>query len=114
MEGVTQSEVKSMRDSYNNPQSLTLIKCKNSQEFLFDQDNTIRLKNYTNLCLTVAKKPSRKGRGGSPVHLMRNLSMQKCNIQSFIYQTWGIRHFIILFISIYINLNKNTIFFTRK
>ena len=79
--------------SYNNPLSLTLIKCKNIQEFILDEDNTIRLKNNTNLCLTVAKEESRKGGGGSPVHLMRNLSMQICNNKHSIYQTWVIRYF---------------------
>jgi hypothetical protein len=38
---------------------------------IFDEDNTIRLKGNTNLCLTVAKEESRKGGGGSPVHLIR-------------------------------------------
>ena len=79
--------------SYNNPLSLTLIKCKNTKEFILDEDNTIRLKNNTNLCLTVAKEESRKGGGGSPVHLMRNLSMQICNNKHSVYQNWVIRHF---------------------
>ena len=79
--------------SYNNPLILTLIKCKNSQEFIFDKDNTIRLKNNSNLCLTVAKEESRKGGGGSPVHLMRNLSMQICNNKHSVYQNWVIRYF---------------------
>ena len=78
--------------SYNNPLSLTLVKCKNTQEFIFYEDNTIRLKNNTNLCLTVAKKPSQKGGGGSPVHLKRNLSMQICTKEDFAYQTWVLRH----------------------
>ena len=78
--------------SYNKPLSLTLVKCKNTQEIIFYEDNTIRFKNNTNLCLTVAKKPSRKGGGGSPVHLIRNLSMQICNKNNFTYQTWVIRH----------------------
>ena len=72
--------------SYNKPLSLTLVKCKNTQEFIFYEDNTIRFKNNTNLCLTVAKKPSIKGGGGSPVHLMRDLSMQICNNKYFAYQ----------------------------
>ncbi|MDC0228171.1 hypothetical protein OAK51_06705 [Alphaproteobacteria bacterium] len=78
--------------SYNRPLSLTLVKCKNTPKFIFAEDNTIRFKNNTNLCLTVAKKPSRKGGGGSPVHLIRNLSMQICNNKDFAYQTWVIRH----------------------
>jgi len=79
--------------SYKNPMSLNLIKCNNTQKFIFDEDNTIRLKNNTNLCLTVARQKSRKGGGGSPLHLMRNLSMQICDNRLFVYQTWGIRHF---------------------
>ena len=78
--------------SYNNPLSLILVGCKNTQEFIFAEDNTIRLKDNTNLCLTIAKEESRKGGGGSPVHLIRNLSMQICNKKDFAYQTWVIRH----------------------
>ena len=54
---------------------------------------TIRLKNNTNLCLTVAKEKSRKGGGGLPVHLIRNVSMQICNDKLSVYQTWSIRRF---------------------
>ena len=79
--------------SHNNPLSLNLIKCKNIQEFIFDKDNTIRLKDNIDLCLTVAKEESRKGGGGSPVHLMRNVSMKTCDKKHYVYQTWVIRHF---------------------
>ena len=79
--------------SHKNLMSLNLIKCGNTQKFVFSEDNTIRLKNNMNLCLTVAKGNSRKGGGGSPTHLKRNLSMQTCNQQLSIYQTWGIRRF---------------------
>ena len=79
--------------SYNNSLSLNLLICKGTQEFIFDKDNTIRLKNNINLCLTVAKEEARKGGGGSPVHLMRNISMQICNKKHSIYQTWVIRYF---------------------
>ena len=79
--------------SSNNPMNLSLIKCGNTQEFVFTQDNTIRLKSNKNLCLTVAKGNSRNGGGGSPLHLIRNLTMQICNEQKSIYKTWGIRGF---------------------
>ena len=78
--------------SYN-PLNLNLIKCRNTQEFVFIEDNTIRLKHNKNLCLTVAKANSRQGGGGSPLHLIRNLSMQTCNEQKSIYKTWGVRGF---------------------
>ena len=79
--------------SSNNPLNLNLITCGNTQEFVFIEDNTIRLKNNKNLCLTVAKGNSRNGGGGSPLHLIRNLSLQTCNEQKSIYKTWGIRGF---------------------
>ena len=79
--------------SSNNPLNLNLIKCGSTEEFVFSEDNTIRLKNNTNLCLTVAEGNSRKGGGGSPLHLIRNLSMQTCDEQKSIYKTWGIRGF---------------------
>ena len=79
--------------SSHNPLNLSLIKCGNTQEFVFTQDNTIRLNSNKNLCLTVAKGNSRNGGGGSPLHLIRNLSMQICNEQKSIYKTWGIRGF---------------------
>ena len=79
--------------SSKNPLNLNLLKCDNTEEFVFSEDNTIRLKNNTNLCLTVAEGYSRKGGGGSPVHLIRNLSMQTCNQQNSVYKTWGIRGF---------------------
>ena len=78
--------------SYNNPLSLTLVECKKIKEFIFNEDNTIRLKNNINLCLTVAKGKSKKGGGGSPIHLIRGLSMQICNKKDSVYQTWVIRH----------------------
>ena len=79
--------------SSSNTLNLNLIKCGNTQEFVFGEDNTIRLKNNKNLCLTVAEGNSRNGGGGSPLHLIRNLSMQTCNQQKTIYKTWGIRGF---------------------
>jgi hypothetical protein len=78
--------------SYNNPLRLNLTKCQNSEKFIFYKDDTIRLKDNTNLCLTVAKDESRKGGGGSPLHLIRNLSMETCNKEDSVYQNWVIRY----------------------
>ncbi len=79
--------------SSKNPLNLNLLKCGSTEGFVFSEDNTIRLKNNTNLCLTVAEGNSRKGGGGSPLHLIKNLSMQTCNQQNSVYKTWGIRGF---------------------
>ena len=51
------------------------------------------MKSNKTLCLTVSKENSRKGGGGSPLHLMRNVSMQKCNEKLSSYQSWGVRYF---------------------
>ena len=72
--------------------NLSLEKCGSTEEFVFSEDNTIRLKNNTNLCLTVAEGNSRKGGGGSPLHLIRDLSMKNVTTK-FVYKTWGIRGF---------------------
>ena len=79
--------------SSENSLNLSLEKCGSTEEFVFSEDNTIRLKNNTNLCLTVAEGNSRKGGGGSPLHLIRDLSMKTCNQQNSVYKTWGIRGF---------------------
>ena len=79
--------------SFNKPFSLNLQKCKTKQIFIFGEDNTIRFKNNKDLCLTVVRENSRKGGGGSLVHLMRKLSMEVCNSQMLNFQTWGIRYF---------------------
>ena len=73
---------------------LSLIKCHNAQEFEFNLDNTIRLRKNSSLCLTVANEDSKNGGGGSPVHLIRNLSLEACSEENSIYQTWGVRRFM--------------------
>ncbi len=79
--------------SSKNPLDLSLIKCGNTQDFVFGKDNTIRLKNNKNLCLAVAEENSRDDGGGSPLHLIRDLSIRTCNEQKSIYKTWGMRGF---------------------
>ena len=74
--------------------NLKLVNCDKYQAFIFNTDNTIRLKERTNLCLTVADGPSRAGGGGSPVHLIRNLSVQPCNKEQSLYQSWGLRRVV--------------------
>ena len=40
-----------------------------------------------------SKENSRKDGGGSPLHLVRHVSMQKCNEKLSSYQSWGVRYF---------------------
>ena len=73
--------------------SLQLNKCRDGQlqRFDWDKEGRIHLMDDENLCLTVAQGESRKGGGGSPVHLIRNLSMETCGDTLKPFQRWGMR-----------------------
>ena len=73
--------------------SLQLSKCRNGQlqNFAWDKKGKIHLMADENLCLTIAQGESREGGGGSPVHLIRNLSMEICNDTLKQFQRWGMR-----------------------
>ena len=73
--------------------NLRLRKCDRNklQNFEWSNKNQIRLIDNRKLCLTVDETKSKKGGGGSPVHLMRNLSLELCSKSLNIYQAWGIR-----------------------
>ena len=72
---------------------IQLRNCRNEkfQEFELSEKGRIRLVSNLKLCLTVAQGQSKKGGGGSPVHLMRNLSLELCNDTLNFFQTWGAR-----------------------
>ena len=73
--------------------SLQLTKCRDGQlqRFEWDKEGKIYLMDDESLCLTVAQGESRKGGGGSPVHLIRNLSMETCSDTLKPFQSWGMR-----------------------
>lgn len=72
---------------------IQLSNCGNGkfQEFKLDEKGRIRLVSNLKLCLTVAQGQSKEGGGGSPVHLMRNLSLELCNETLNSFQIWGVR-----------------------
>jgi hypothetical protein len=80
-------------DSNTASASLRLRKCQDEelQKFEWDNIGRIYLASDTELCLTVAQGKSRKGRGGSPVHLIRNLSLELCDHTLQTFQMWGAR-----------------------
>ena len=82
-------EASSLKVSAN----LKLAKCDRNklQKFQWFNKNKIRLISNRKLCLTVDQGQSRKGGGGTPVHLMRNLSLELCDKSLNPYQAWGIR-----------------------
>jgi hypothetical protein len=73
--------------------NIQLSNCRNGklQEFKLNKNGKIHLISNLKLCLTVAQGQSRKGGGGSPVHLMRNLSLELCSDTRNIFQIWGVR-----------------------
>jgi hypothetical protein len=73
--------------------SLRLNKCQDEelQKFEWDSNDRINLISNIKLCLTVTQGKSRKGGGGSPVHLIRNLSLELCGDTLQAFQMWGAR-----------------------
>ena len=67
--------------------ALDLKSCdkNNKQKFILQSDGKIHPKENLNLCLTVSDNFS-EGGGGSPVHLIRTLSLKNCNDQLSSYQ----------------------------
>ena len=61
------------------------------QKFEWDNNGRIYLISNMKLCLTVAQGKSRKGGGGWPIHLMRNLSLELCGDTLQVFQMWGAR-----------------------
>ena len=60
------------------------------QQFVFEDDGKIKPVNDLSLCLT-ASGDYREGGGGSPVHLIRDLSLSACDVSFATRQRWGIR-----------------------
>ena len=73
--------------------NLRLRKCDRNklQNFEWSNKNEIRLISNRKLCLTIGQEQSKKGGGGTPIHLMRNLSLELCNKSLNSYQAWSIR-----------------------
>ena len=73
--------------------NLRLRKCDRNklQNFKWSHENSIHLIGNRKLCLTVDQGQSKKGGGGSPVHLMRNLSLELCTESLNPYQAWNVR-----------------------
>jgi len=73
--------------------NLRLRKCDRTklQKFEWSNKNEIRLTSNRKLCLTVDQGQSKKGGGGSPVHVTRNLSLELCSKSLNPYQAWSTR-----------------------
>ena len=60
------------------------------QQFVFEDDGKIKPVNDLSLCLT-SSDGYREGGGGSPVHLIRDLSLLACGDSFSTRQSWGLR-----------------------
>ena len=79
-------------ESAESSSGLILRGCDKSpkQQFVFEDDGKIKPINDLSLCLT-ASGNYREGGGGSPVHLIRDLSLLACDTSFSSRQSWGVR-----------------------
>lgn len=72
--------------------AISLSQCDTleTQKFTLNADGQIIAQTNPKLCLTVSSTEKKEGRGGSPVHVMRPLSLQLCDDAKKPYQTWSI------------------------
>ena len=69
---------------------LILTRCtdQNHQKFALSSDNEIKLVANNELCLTVNDGEPQEGGGGTPVHLMRRLTLENCATTKSEYKHW--------------------------
>ena len=79
-------------ESADSSSGLILSGCDKNpkQQFVFEDDGKIKPVDNLSLCLT-ASDSYREGGGGSPVHLIRDLSLSACDASFSSRQNWGIR-----------------------
>lgn len=70
--------------------AIILDECNGSdtQKFALNSNGQLVTEASPNLCVTVNSTQKKEGRGGSPVHVMRPLSLEVCDEASAPYQTW--------------------------
>ena len=70
--------------------AISLEQCNNSdtQKFVLKSNGQLASQVDPKLCVTVNSIEKKEGRGGSPVHVMRPLSLELCTDASKPYQTW--------------------------
>ena len=72
--------------------ALLLEKCGQSeaQKFSLKSNGHLVTQKSPELCVTVSSTEKKKGRGGSPVHVMRPVSLESCDDSEKNYQTWSL------------------------
>ncbi len=74
------------------PISLGQCSTAETQEFTLKPDGQLVARTDPGLCVTVSATEKREGRGGTPVHVMRPLSLQPCDDAVKSYQTWSLHN----------------------
>ena len=79
-------------ESLNQGVGVVLEKCAGSskQKFSLESNGNIITALRKNLCVTVNGAEKQEGKGGSPVHVMRSLSLESCSDDLAAYQTWAV------------------------
>lgn len=72
--------------------SITLASCEtiDTQKFSLQENGNLVMKAKPELCVTVNATEKREGRGSTPVHVMRPISLQACSEDNAKYQTWSL------------------------
>lgn len=72
--------------------AISLEQCStaDTQEFTLKPDGQLVAQTDSELCVTVSSTEKREGRGGTPIHVMRPLSLQPCDDAMKAYQTWSL------------------------
>ncbi len=76
--------------SFTTSSALSLAKCDQSdeQKFLLKPNGYLVTQKAPELCVTVSSAKKKEGRGGSPVHVMRPLTLESCDDVKKTYQAW--------------------------
>lgn len=71
--------------------AILLDSCKSvdTQSFSLEPNGNLVAKANPELCITVSATEKKEGRGATPIHVMRPLSLQPCSEDSKAYQTWS-------------------------
>jgi hypothetical protein len=74
---------------------ITLGSCagRDTQKFTLKDNGQLIIQTDPKLCVTVNSTEKREGRGGSPIHVMRPLTLQPCDEANKTYQTWSLFQF---------------------
>lgn len=72
--------------------TVTLATCENldTQKFSLEPNGNSILQAKPELCITASSTEKKEGRGATPVHVMRPLSLQPCSENNVAYQAWSI------------------------